>query len=202
MHDSHARFHSPFSFRNFNLTSLLGRRNREKRKKVQCPRFTESARNSQFLFYYRSFDLSIRMIRFILLQNRQGKTRLAKYYVPLEDSEKHKVEYEVHRLVVNRDPKFTNFVEFRTHKVIYRRYAGLFFSLCVDITDNELAYLECIHLFVEILDHFFSNVCELDLVFNFHKVYLILDEFILAGELQETSKKAIIERMGELEKLE
>ncbi|CAN6463537.1 unnamed protein product [Victoria cruziana] len=110
------------------------------------------------------------MIRFILLQNRQGKTRLAKYYVPLEESEKHKVEYEVHRLVVNRDPKFTNFVEFRTHKVIYRRYAGLFFSMCVDITDNELAYLECIHLFVEILDHFFSNVCELDLVFNFHKV--------------------------------
>ncbi|KAF2535059.1 hypothetical protein F2Q68_00019976, partial [Brassica cretica] len=33
-------------------------------------------------------------IRFILLQNRQGKTRLAKYYVPLEESEKHKVEYE------------------------------------------------------------------------------------------------------------
>ncbi|KAI9109868.1 hypothetical protein K1719_018909 [Acacia pycnantha] len=186
------------------------------------------------------------MIRFILLQNRQGKTRLAKYYVPLEESEKHKVEYEVHRLVVNRDPKFTNFVEFRTHKVIYRRYAGLFFSLCVDITDNELAYLECIHLFVEILDHFFSNVCELDLVFNFHKepnkilskhvagndqfvpsstVYLNIQwcvyfdansqcdqsirlasgfrrEFILAGELQETSKRAIIERMGELEKLE
>ncbi|CAL5428271.1 unnamed protein product [Camellia sinensis] len=134
-------------------------------------------------------DFFPKMIRFILLQNRQGKTRLAKYYIPLEESEKHKVEYEVHRLVVNRDPKFTNFVEFRTHKVIYRRYAGLFFSLCVDITDNELAYLECIHLFVEILDHFFSNVCELDLVFNFHKVYLILDEFILAGELQETSKR-------------
>ncbi|KAG6406477.1 hypothetical protein SASPL_134080 [Salvia splendens] len=147
-------------------------------------------------------DVEETEIRFILLQNRQGKTRLAKYYIPLEESEKHKVEYEVHRLVVNRDPKFTNFVEFRTHKVIYRRYAGLFFSLCVDITDNELAYLESIHLFVEILDHFFSNVCELDLVFNFHKVYLILDEFILAGELQETSKKAIIERMGELEKLD
>ncbi|CAF1835047.1 unnamed protein product, partial [Brassica oleracea] len=141
----------------------------------------------------------------------QGKTRLANYYVPLEESEKHKVEYEARfsspslplcfssdffflislrfRLVVNRDSKFTNFVEFRTHKVIYRRYAGLFFSLCVDITDNELAYLECIYLFVEILDNFFSNVCELNLVFNFHKVYLILDEFILAGELQETSKR-------------
>lgn len=66
------------------------------------------------------------------------------------------------------------FCQFRTHKVIYRRYAGLFFSMCVDITDNELAYLECIHLFVEILDHFFSNVCELDLVFNFHKVWVII----------------------------
>lgn len=42
--------------------------------------------------------------------------------------------------------------------------------MCVDVTDNELAYLESVHLFVEILDHYFSNVCELDLVFNFHKV--------------------------------
>ncbi|XP_022975655.1 uncharacterized protein LOC111475461 [Cucurbita maxima] len=95
----------------------------------------------------------------------QGKTRLAKY----------KVECEVHRLVVNSDPNFRNSVEFRTHKVIYRQYAGLFFSICVDKTDN---YLESVRLFVEVLDQFFSNV------------YLILDEFILAGKLQETSKKA------------
>lgn len=53
---------------------------------------------------------------------------------------------------------------------MYRRYAGLFFSLGIDVTDNELTALEAIHLFVEILDHYFSNVCELDLVFNFHKV--------------------------------
>ena len=141
------------------------------------------------------------MIRFLLLQNRQGKTRTAKYYVPMDDDEKHQLEFEVHRLVVNRDPKFTNFAEFRTHKIIYRRYAGLFFSLCVDVNDNELALLEAIHLFVEVLDHYFSNVCELDLVFNFHKVYQVIDEFILAGEIQETSKKQILERLEELEKV-
>ena len=142
-----------------------------------------------------------RMIRFLLLQNRQGKTRTAKYYVPMDDDEKHQLEFEVHRLVVNRDPKFTNFAEFRTHKIIYRRYAGLFFSLCVDVNDNELALLEAIHLFVEVLDHYFSNVCELDLVFNFHKVYQVIDEFILAGEIQETGKKQIMERLYELEKI-
>lgn len=142
------------------------------------------------------------MIRFLLLQNRAGRTRLAKYYVPFEEAERRKLEYEIHRLVVNRDPKHTNFVEFRTYKIVYRRYAGLFFSMCIDATDNELACLEAIHLFVEILDHYFSNVCELDLVFNFHKVYLILDEFICGGELQETAKKVILERLAELDKIE
>ncbi len=60
--------------------------------------------------------------------------------------------------------------QYGDYKVIYRRYAGLFFSLCVDVSDNELVALESIHLFVELLDQYFGNVCELDLVFNFHKV--------------------------------
>jgi hypothetical protein len=35
--------------------------------------------------------------------------------------------------------------------------------------ENELSCLEAIHLFVEILDTYFSHVCELDLVWHFHK---------------------------------
>lgn len=85
---------------------------------------------------------------------------------------------------------------------MYRRYAGLYFTLCVDPNDNELGYLEAIHLFVEILDKYFGAVCELDLVFGFFKVFALLDEFILAGEIEETSKKVILERMDELEDVE
>ena len=63
-------------------------------------------------------------------------------------------------------------IEFRgSLKIVYRRYAGLFFCACVDANDNELAYLEALHFFVEVLDQFFGNVCELDLVFNFYKVW-------------------------------
>jgi len=114
-----------------------------------------------------------------------------------------RVRGEVHRLVAARDQKYqSNFVEFRNYKVVYRRYAGLYFCLCVDANDNELASLEAIHLFVEVLDSFFENVCELDLVFHFYKVYAILDELFLAGEVEETSKEVVLGRLEELERLE
>ena len=108
----------------------------------------------------------------------------------------------MHRLVTSRDKKYTNFIEYNNYKLIYRRYAGLFFTIAVDVQDNELSYLESIHLFVELLDSYFANVCELDIVFNFNKVYLLLDEYMLAGELEETSKKEILERVKFLEKLD
>ena len=187
------------------------------------------------------------MIHFLLLQNRQGKTRLAKFYSAFEHDEKRQLQTEVHKLITKRDPKFTNFVEvttatlttpslplhrslvpsspqplhaplahaplclrlsrcvspqFRRYKVIYRRYAGLYLSYCVDVNDNELAYLESIHLLVELLDKYFTSVTELDLVFNFHKVYTLLDETYLGGEIQETSKRVILERLQEIERLD
>ena len=51
------------------------------------------------------------MIRFFLLQNRAGKTRLAKYYTPFSDDEKAKMEDEVYRLTSVRDSKHANFLE-------------------------------------------------------------------------------------------
>ena len=55
-------------------------------------------------------------------------------------------------------------------QVVYKRYASLYFVVGIDTSDNELITLEIIHHFVEVLDRYFGNVCELDLIFNFHKV--------------------------------
>lgn len=35
------------------------------------------------------------------------------------------------------------------------------------------------------------QVCELDIIFNFEKAYFILDEFLMGGEIQETSKVVV-----------
>jgi hypothetical protein len=69
----------------------------------------------------------------------------------------------------------------------------------IDTDDNELASLELIHLFVETLDKYFGSVCELDVVYNFHKVYTVLDELLVGGEIVETSKLNILKKLREIE---
>jgi hypothetical protein len=44
-------------------------------------------------------------------------------------------------------------------QIVYRRYASLFFICEIDEFDNELATLEIIHRYVEVLDRYFGEVC-------------------------------------------
>ena len=63
-----------------------------------------------------------------------------------------------------------NFLDYKEYKIVYKRYASLYFITIVDKDHNELIVLELMQMIVEILDKYFGNVCELDLIFNFHKV--------------------------------
>uniref|UniRef100_H2ZBX6 AP complex subunit sigma n=1 Tax=Ciona savignyi TaxID=51511 RepID=H2ZBX6_CIOSA len=132
------------------------------------------------------------MMKFMLLFSRQGKVRLQKWFNAIGDKERKKIIRELVSMVLSRRPKMCNFLDWKDYKVVYKRYASLFFCCAIEESDNELLALECIHRFVEILDKYFGSVCELDIIFNFEKAYFILDEFLLAGEIQESSKNKVL----------
>ena len=70
----------------------------------------------------------------------------------------------------------------------------------VDSEDNELITLEMIHLYVEVLDRYFGNVCELDIMFNLEKAHFILDEMVMNGCIIETNKNNILSPVMLLDK--
>ena len=128
----------------------------------------------------------------MLLFSRQGKLRLQKWYVSQSDRTRKKIIRELMALTLARRPKYCSFIEWKDYKIVYKRYASLYFLCAIDAEDNELNCLEIIHRYVELLDRYFGSVCELDIIFNFEKAYFILDEFLLAGEIQDSSKKSIL----------
>ncbi|KAL8951254.1 MAG: hypothetical protein Q9222_002756 [Ikaeria aurantiellina] len=144
--------------------------------------------------------------------------RLAKWFTTLSPKDKAKIIKDVSQLVLSRRTRMCNFLEYKGDlslphlkaklltwtdtKVVYRRYASLFFIAGCSSTDNELITLEIVHRYVEQMDKYYGNVCELDIIFNFQKAYFILDELLLAGEMQESSKKNVLRCISQQDSLE
>uniref|UniRef100_A0A7N4Q1U6 Adaptor related protein complex 1 subunit sigma 1 n=1 Tax=Sarcophilus harrisii TaxID=9305 RepID=A0A7N4Q1U6_SARHA len=141
-------------------------------------------------------------MRFMLLFSRQGKLRLQKWYLAMSDKERKKMVRELMQVVLARKPKMCSFLEWRDLKVVYKRYASLYFCCAIEGQDNELITLELIHRYVELLDKYFGSVCELDIIFNFEKAYFILDEFLMGGDVQDTSKKSVLKAIEQADLLQ
>ncbi|KAM7155397.1 AP-4 complex subunit sigma-1 isoform 5-T6 [Molossus nigricans] len=109
------------------------------------------------------------MIKFFLMVNKQGQTRLSKYYEHVEINKRTLLETEVIKSCLSRSNEQCSFIEYKDFKLIYRQYAALFIVVGVNDTENEMAIYEFIHNFVEVLDEYFSRVSELDVSF-FHAV--------------------------------
>ena len=131
------------------------------------------------------------MINFLLLISRHGKIRVSKWFTNYSSRDRTQMQREVKQLVIGRLSKLCNFLEWRDQILVFKRYASLYFAIGIDKEDNELIGLETIHFYVEVLDRYFGNVCELDIIFNFHKAYYLLDEIMLAGHQMESSKKQV-----------
>nr|XP_033806857.1 AP-4 complex subunit sigma-1 isoform X1 [Geotrypetes seraphini]XP_033806858.1 AP-4 complex subunit sigma-1 isoform X1 [Geotrypetes seraphini]XP_033806860.1 AP-4 complex subunit sigma-1 isoform X1 [Geotrypetes seraphini] len=132
------------------------------------------------------------MIKFILIVNKQGQTRLSKYYEHMELHKRTLLEMEVIKSCLSRLKEQCSFLEYKDFKLVYRQYAALFIVAGIDDAENEMAVYELIHNFVEVLDKYFSRVSELDIMFNLDKVHIILDEMVLNGSPVETNKTRIL----------
>uniref|UniRef100_A0AAQ5BGW5 AP-4 complex subunit sigma-1 n=1 Tax=Homo sapiens TaxID=9606 RepID=A0AAQ5BGW5_HUMAN len=98
------------------------------------------------------------MIKFFLMVNKQGQTRLSKYYEHVDINKRTLLETEVIKSCLSRSNEQCSFIEYKDFKLIYRQYAALFIVVGVNDTENEMAIYEFIHNFVEVLDEYFSRV--------------------------------------------
>lgn len=86
-------------------------------------------------------------------------------------------------------------------QIIYKNYATLYFTFIVDDQESELAILDLIQTFVEALDRCFSEVNELDLIFNWQTLQSVLEEIIQGGMVIETNVSKIVSSVDELNRL-
>ncbi|KAE8648882.1 AP-3 complex subunit sigma [Cucumis sativus] len=147
------------------------------------------------------------MIRSVIVMNTEGKPRFAKFYdfQPIEKQQE--LIRSVYGVLCSRAENVSNFVETESifgldSHLVYKHFATLYFVLVFNSSENELAMLDLIQVFVETLDKCFKNVCELDLVFNYSKMHTILDEIISGGQVLETSSSEVMKAVEEISKLE
>jgi len=161
--------------------------------------------------------------------NKQGQTRLSSYYEWISMAERVALESEIIRKCLSRSELQCSFVEYRGYKVIYRRYASLFFIVGTgankgvitsngagmdshlaiannehnnidENTENELGLLEFIHTLVETMDKWAGSICELDIMYQLEQVHFLVDEMVMNGCIVETNKPNILRPIELIEK--
>ncbi|XP_053237110.1 AP-4 complex subunit sigma-1 isoform X2 [Podarcis raffonei] len=141
------------------------------------------------------------MIKFFLMVNKQGQTRLSRYYEYMDLHKRTILEAEVIKHCLSRSKEQCSFIEYKDFKLVYRQYAALFIVVGINEAENEMAVYELIHNFVEVLDKYFSRVSELDIMFKLDRVHIILDEMVLNGCIVETNKTRILAPLLVLDKM-
>ncbi len=152
-----------------------------------------------------SLSLGARVTR--LDRNKQGQTRLSSYYEWISLVERSALESEIIRKCLSRSELQCSFVEYRGYKVVYRRYASLFFIVGTrlskdgdDNPENELGLLEFIHNLVETMDKWAGSICELDIMYQLEQVHFLLDEMVQNGFIVESNKMNVLRPLDLMER--
>ena len=139
--------------------------------------------------------------------NKQGQTRLSSYYEWITVAERAALESEIVRKCLSRSEFQCSFIEYRGYKVVYRRYASLFFIVGTkpmpgeeENQENELGLLEFIHNLVETMDKWAGSICELDIMYQLEQVHFLLDEMVQNGCIVESNKQNVLRPLDLMEK--
>ena len=96
-------------------------------------------------------------------------------------AERTALESEIIRKCLSRSELQCSFLEYRGYKVVYRRYASLFFIVGTkpspdeeENQENELGMLEFIHTLVETMDRWAGSICELDIMYSVSRFETVL----------------------------
>eukprot|EP00605_Chrysophyceae_sp_TOSAG23-4_P002222 GSChrysophyteH1.ASY1.ANO1.2465.1 assembled CDS len=111
-------------------------------------------------------------IKFVLMVNKQGQTRLASYFSWYPIYERVALETEIIRRCLMRTD------------------------------ENELAILEFIHSLVETMDKYFESVCELDIMYHIEKAHYIVNEMVANGVVVENNKHNILRPLVIMDKVQ
>ena len=131
------------------------------------------------------------MIRCVYAFNSQKKLRLRRHYVGTVQPEE--TAEAVMEAVVGRESSQSNFILLNRKsgvRAVYRKFATLCIAFVIDTSENSLATVDLIQVFVQVLDRYFKDVCELDVIFNFERVNFVLDELVIGGHAPDISVEA------------
>ncbi|CCH62498.1 hypothetical protein TBLA_0H02120 [Henningerozyma blattae CBS 6284] len=153
------------------------------------------------------------MIHSVLIFNKKCQPRLIKFYTPVDIKKQQLLLKQVYDLISQRNSDFqSSFLVTppllmteqngldQNIQIIYKNYATLYFTFIVDDQESELAILDLIQTFVEALDRCFTEVSELDLIFNWQTLESVLEEIIQGGMVIETNVSKIVNAVDELNK--
>jgi hypothetical protein len=141
------------------------------------------------------------MIEAILILNKVGLLRFIKIY---SDNENQVDREDFAKRVFNslQSSRDTNIIfDFEylgeKKKLVYRLFGSIYITMLLDEMENELAILDYINVMMQVFDEIFKGVCELHLILNPEKVYLLVDEMVSAGSVIETSKNEIVSNFND-----
>ena len=139
------------------------------------------------------------MIKFFLICNRHGQTRLAQYYGerPATD-DRQKMESEIIRQCVSRNENTSFCFHYNDTKIIYKRYLAIYCIAGVEEDANELACLSFFDFLFQTLKEYFGDITEFHILYHLAETYTALNEIIQDGVIVETSKAKIIQFLNSI----